>query len=221
MTEPGISADDHWLAVTTLSFDISILELFGPLAAGATVVLADRATSTDGFALARALEDNNVSVMQATPATWRMLLQTGWHGNAGLKILCGGEALDLDLAKQLATAGSSLWNMYGPTETTIWSTCERIDRDATLVTVGKPIANTQCYILDNQQNPTPTGVAGELYIGGDGVAQEYLNRAELTSERFVTNPLSIRPMRACIAPAIWHGISPMAASKYLAAPTFR
>jgi len=185
---PGVANEDRWLAVTTLSFDISILELFAPLTVGATVVLADRTTATDGFALARMLEETDISIMQATPATWRMLLQTGWHGDSRLKILCGGEALDLDLARRLSAAGASLWNMYGPTETTIWSTCERIEADAQMISVGKPIANTYCYILDEQQNPVPAGVAGELCIGGDGVARGYRNREQLTAEKFIPNP---------------------------------
>ena len=193
LAAPGISHKDRWLAVTTLSFDISILELFGPLAAGATVVLADRATTADGFALGRLLEQERITVMQATPATWRMLLQTGWHGDQQLKVLCGGEALDLGLARQLVTAGNSLWNMYGPTETTIWSTCERISKDSNLITVGRPIANTACYILDERQQPVPAGVAGELYIGGDGVARGYLNRETLTHEKFVVDPFAPRP----------------------------
>jgi len=190
--EPGIAAGDRWLAVTTLSFDISILEIFGPLLAGATVVLATRDTATDGFALGRALEQDDINIMQATPATWRMLLQTGWRGSnedgRALKILCGGEALDLELAGELAACGGELWNMYGPTETTIWSTCERIPANADCVTVGRPIANTRCYVLDQQHNPVPAGVAGELFIGGDGVAREYLNRAELTAEKFTADP---------------------------------
>ena len=131
--------------------------------------------------------------MQATPATWRMLLQTGWRGDQQLKILCGGEALDLGLARQLIAAGSSLWNMYGPTETTIWSTCERINADSRLITVGRPIANTACYILDERQQPVPAGVAGELYIGGDGVAQGYLNRASSHAEKFVADPFAPQP----------------------------
>ncbi|HJP04027.1 MAG TPA: amino acid adenylation domain-containing protein, partial [Gammaproteobacteria bacterium] len=187
---PGISAAERLLAVTTLSFDISVLELFGPLLNGGTVVLASRPVAADGFALARLLEQGGISMMQATPATWRMLLQTGWRGAQGLKILCGGEALDPELARQLGNCGDELWNMYGPTETTIWSTCSQIGIDDALVTVGKPIANTRCYILDGQRNPVPAGVAGELFIGGDGVARGYLDRDELNAEKFVADPFT-------------------------------
>ncbi|MBT8421930.1 MAG: amino acid adenylation domain-containing protein, partial [Gammaproteobacteria bacterium] len=194
--EPGINANDRWLAVTTLSFDISILEIFGPLLAGATVVLATRDTVIDGFALARTLENDDISVMQATPATWRMLLQTGWRGGEQLKMLCGGESLDAELARELAGCGAELWNMYGPTETTIWSTCERIHADVETVTVGRPIANTRCYVLDEQLNPVPPGVAGELFIGGDGVAREYLNRPQLTAEKFIADPFVADPTAA-------------------------
>ena len=190
IAEPGISESERLLAVTTLSFDISVLELFGPLLTGGTVVLASRPVAADGFALARLLEQGDISMMQATPATWRMLLQTGWRGMQGLKILCGGEALDIELARQLAGCGGELWNMYGPTETTIWSTCSRPSAEDTIVTVGTPIANTRCYILDAQRNPVPAGVAGELFIGGDGVARGYLNRAELNAEKFIADPFA-------------------------------
>ncbi|MGI9290684.1 MAG: non-ribosomal peptide synthase/polyketide synthase [Gammaproteobacteria bacterium] len=188
LNEPGIGKQDRLLAVTTLSFDISILEIFCPLLTSATVVLATKAMSTDGFALTRSLEQDGVTIMQATPATWRMLIQTGWQGTPGLKILCGGEALDPQLAAQLVNCGAELWNMYGPTETTIWSTCEQIHGDQEIITVGQPIANTQCYVLDEQRRPVPVGVGGELWIAGDGVAREYLNRPELTAEKFVADP---------------------------------
>ena len=186
--EPGITDKDRLLAVTTLSFDISVLELFGPLVAGATVVIADPATSADGYALAKLISDEQISIMQATPVTWRLLLNTEWQGNSNLTALCGGEALDLALAHQLAPICKQLWNMYGPTETTIWSTCERINTEMQRISVGRPIANTSCYILDPQDIPVPAGVAGELCIGGDGVAQGYLKRAELTAEKFVADP---------------------------------
>ncbi|MCP4927635.1 MAG: amino acid adenylation domain-containing protein [Gammaproteobacteria bacterium] len=188
LNKPGLNEKDRLLAVTTLSFDISILEIFGPLLTAATVVLANKTTTADGFALARILTQQNITVMQATPATWRMLLQTGWQGSPGLKILCGGEALDPGLAQQLTACGTALWNMYGPTETTIWSACAQIHNDTSYISVGRPIANTQCYILDAQHNPVPLGVAGELFIGGDGVAREYLNRPELTAEKFIADP---------------------------------
>ncbi len=182
---PGLTEDDVLLAVTTLSFDIAGLELFLPLTTGARIELASRETAADGRALADAVK--RATVMQATPATWRMLLEAGWNGDPKLKILCGGEAMSADLAEKLLDRCGSLWNMYGPTETTIWSTVERVQRDGNGATVpiGRPIANTTVYVLDKQLQPVPVGVAGELHIGGAGVARGYLNRPELTAERFI------------------------------------
>lgn len=182
--QPGIAASDRLLAVTTLSFDIAGLELYLPLIAGAEVVIAPRAAAFDGSALAAILNNSGITIMQATPVTWRLLLDAGWHGIPGLKILCGGEALPQELAEQLLATGAALWNMYGPTETTIWSTLEQV-RPGTQVSIGRPIANTQLYILDEYGEPVPPGVAGELYIGGDGLARGYLGRPELTAGRFV------------------------------------
>src|SRR6185369_7564855 len=129
------------------------------------------------------------TVMQATPATWQMLINAGWQGQTGLTVLCGGEALSRELANELLARGVTLWNMYGPTETTIWSTTCRIERDGP-ITVGRPMANTQVYLLDENQRPVPIGVAGELHIGGDGLARGYLNRPQLTAEKFIPNPFS-------------------------------
>lgn len=183
--EPGLKADDTLLAVTSLSFDIAGLEIFLPLITGARLVLASRAVAADGRALLNYLKQCHATVMQATPSTWRMLFEAGWYGQ--LKVLCGGEALPPNLAKELCTDGREMWNLYGPTETTIWSACARLTNGAR-ITIGRPIANTQIYILNNYFEPVPVGVAGELYIGGDGVARGYLNRPELTTERFVRNP---------------------------------
>ena len=185
--EPGLSADDVLLAVTTLSFDIAGLELFLPLLNGARIVIARREIAADGMALAQLLTSCGATVMQATPVTWRLLLQAGWEGNPALKILCGGEALAPDLAEQLVTRCASLWNMYGPTETTIWSAATRV-RAGEPVVIGKPIANTQFYVVNDKLQPVPIGVAGELLIGGDGLALGYLNRPELTAEKFIPNP---------------------------------
>ena len=185
--EPGLVAEDTFLAVTTLSFDIAALELFLPLTTGACVVIATREVAADGRRLARLLEDSKATVMQATPATWRMLLQAGWGGNRNLKILCGGEALPRDLAERLLPHCEALWNLYGPTETTIWSAAWRVSPD-TPILLGRPIANTRFYVLDRQLNPVPVGVPGELYIGGDGLARGYLDRPDLTSARFITDP---------------------------------
>ena len=184
---PGLTRDDVLLAVTTVSFDIAVLELFLPMYVGATVVLASRAITLDPDALQVALRQHGVTAMQATPATWSMLVDAGWTGSPGLKVLSGGEAMSRDLTEQLLPRCASLWNMYGPTETTVWSTCCRIE-DASSVHIGTPIANTQVYVLDDALQPRPIGVAGELMIGGDGVARGYLGQPELTAEKFVANP---------------------------------
>jgi amino acid adenylation domain-containing protein len=186
---PGLTADDVLVAVTTLSFDIAGLELYLPLITRARVVIAPTETSSDPRALAGLLQQSGATVMQATPTTWRMLASSGWNGGTQLKGLCGGEALPAALADQLVGHGVELWNMYGPTETTIWSTCSRV-RKAEPITIGRPIANTSLYILDTRMNPVPAGVVGELWIGGDGVARGYRGRPDLTEERFVADPFA-------------------------------
>jgi len=191
--EPGIAAADRLLAVTTLSFDIALLELMLPLIAGAEVVLATRDEAMDGDALQRRMQAESVTMMQATPATWRMLVDSGWKGAPGLKALCGGEALPLDLAEALVGRVGELWNMYGPTETTVWSTCGRVSEPRSGITIGRPIANTSVWVLDSEMHVCPIGVPGEMYIGGEGVARQYLHRAELTRERFVADPFSRAP----------------------------
>ncbi|MEW5929506.1 MAG: amino acid adenylation domain-containing protein [Gemmatimonadota bacterium] len=190
---PGLSARDTLLAVTTLSFDIAALELFLPLTTGARVVLADRETASDGARLRDAVAASGATVMQATPASWRMLLDAGWEGAPGLKALCGGEALPRELADRLLGAVGELWNLYGPTETTIWSTVERVEPGAGAVSIGAPVANTRLYLLDRGLEPVPAGVPGELYVGGEGVARGYLGRPELTAERFVPDAFSRGP----------------------------
>jgi surfactin family lipopeptide synthetase A len=187
--EPGLNADDVLLAVTTLSFDIAGLELYLPLVTGAQVAIASREEAMDAAQLMRRMREWAVTVMQATPATWHMLLAAGWQGNPKLKVLCGGEALPPELAEQLVPRCGELWNMYGPTETTIWSSLYRVRSNTKGVApIGKPIGNTQLYVLDKNLQPVPLGVVGELYIGGDGVARGYLNRPELTNEKFVADP---------------------------------
>ena len=186
--EPGLSAADVMLSVTTISFDIAALELYLPLCVGAKVVIAEREEIIDGFALNKRLESSRATVMQATPVTWRMLLDAGFAPGPGLKMLCGGEALPTELAHRLAINNGVLWNMYGPTETTIWSTCGRISPGQTPISVGKPIANTQIYVLDRHGQPVVEGVIGELYIAGQGVARGYHKRTQLTAERFSGNP---------------------------------
>ncbi len=186
---PGLNLDDRLLAVTTLSFDIAGLEIFLPLLVGATCVLASRNDASDPRALAALIRDEHISVMQATPATWRLLIESDWDGAVALRVLCGGEALPPSLASALLPKVAELWNLYGPTETTIWSTVQRINAD-TPISIGRPIANTTLYILDEAKVPVPIGVAGELYIGGDGLARGYHNRADLTADRFVANPFA-------------------------------
>ena len=185
--QPGFGAADSLLAVTTLSFDIATLELFLPLVSGGKVIVASRETAADPFRLAELIDRSGCTVMQATPATWRGLLEQGWCGNGGLKILCGGEVLSRELAEKLLACGASLWNMYGPTETTIWSTVHKVARGTGPVPIGRPIANTATYILDARGNPVPIGVVGDLYIGGAGLARGYRNAGALTRERFVAS----------------------------------
>jgi amino acid adenylation domain-containing protein len=191
--EPGLLSEDTLVAVTTFSFDIAGLELFLPILTGARVVIASREVAIDGRRLARLLETSNATVMQATPATWRLLLETGWPGCKNMKILCGGEALPPELAEQLLPRCSSLWNMYGPTETTIWSTTWNVTSVENPIPIGRPIANTQTYILDQCLQPVPVGVPGELLIGGEGVARGYWQRPDLTADRFVEYPFSDDP----------------------------
>ncbi|HEX3095292.1 MAG TPA: amino acid adenylation domain-containing protein, partial [Candidatus Angelobacter sp.] len=185
---PGITQDDTLLAVTTLSFDIAGLELFLPLCVGARLVLAKRETASDGERLLKKLQTCGATILQGTPATWRLLLEAGWRGNPKLKMICGGEALDRDLANQLLQTGGPLWNMYGPTESTIWSSTLLVKPGSDPVSIGSPINNTQIYVLNSHNDPQPVGVAGELLIAGDGLARGYLNRSELTLEKFVANP---------------------------------
>ena len=184
---PGLTADDVLVAVTTLSFDIAGLELYLPLVVGGRVVVAPATTAGDPRLLSALLADSSATIMQATPTTWRMLLDSGWRGSPGFRGLCGGEALPVALAEEIVACGIELWNMYGPTETTIWSSVSLVRANEPL-TIGRPIGNTSLYILDARLAPLPAGVAGELHIGGDGVARGYRNRPDLTSERFLPNP---------------------------------
>lgn len=185
--EPGMQADEKLLAVTTISFDVTLLELFVPLSVGGEVILASDDDAMDGFALADIIENRGVTMLQGTPATWRILFDADWQGGPEMTALCGGEAMPASIADKLPGIVGKLWNMYGPTETTVWSTCTPIE-SAENIHVGKPIANTQIYILDPNGNPTPAGVAGDLWVGGDGVAIGYLGKPELTAERFKDNP---------------------------------
>ena len=188
--KPGLIEDDVMLAITTISFDIHVLEIFLPLTVGAQVVIVAQEVAADGHLLLQALKSSHATIMQATPSTWRLLLAAGWQGSDGLKALCGGEAFPVDLAKGLIGCSDSVWNMYGPTETTVWSTCCKLTDHEGPLPLGGPIDNTQIYILDNDMLPVPLGVPGELYIGGRGLARGYLNRQDLTSKQFPQNPFS-------------------------------
>jgi amino acid adenylation domain-containing protein len=189
--EPGLGEGDRLLAVTSLSFDIAGLELYLPLSVGALVDLADRETQSDGALLAQRLRTTGATVLQATPATFRLLLDAGWAGQPGLVILCGGEAFPRPLADALVPRAKAVWNMFGPTETTIWSTVQPVRAGgASSVPIGRPIANTQLYVVDRLLRPVPIGAPGELCIGGDGVAKGYYERDSLTAERFVAHPLA-------------------------------
>jgi amino acid adenylation domain-containing protein len=186
--QPGLTEQDVLLSVTTLSFDIAVLELFLPLAVGSCVVLVGRAVAVDGIQLAQVLAASGATVMQATPTTWRLLLESGWQGDDGVRILCGGEAFPSVLADELVGQSAALWNMYGPTETTVWSSIYEVRTAGVPITIGRPIANTEMYILDAHLAPVPIGVPGELYIGGDGLARGYFDRPELTAQVFIPNP---------------------------------
>jgi amino acid adenylation domain-containing protein len=190
---PGLGPDDVVAAVTTVSFDIAALELLLPLTTGARTVIVARDTAADGRRLAEVLQQQGVTLMQATPATWRLLLEAGWEGAPGLTVLCGGEAMPRELADRLLPRCAALWNMYGPTETTVWSTVHRVRPGTGPVPLGAPIANTTVHILDAQLRPVRSGDEGELCIGGDGVARGYLGRPDLTAERFVPDPFAAVP----------------------------
>ncbi|SFD15597.1 non-ribosomal peptide synthetase [Flavobacterium phragmitis] len=188
--EPGIKQDDRLLSITTISFDIAGLELYLPLIKGATLILADHETARDGRLLLDLVKNEKINFLQATPTTWSMLLDSGWSEKLPIKALCGGEAMPVDLAKELLNKCDSLWNVYGPTETTIWSSLKQINADDKTITIGKPIGNTQIYIVNEQGQLVAPGNIGEIIIGGDGVAKGYWNRPELTAEKFIKNKFS-------------------------------
>ena len=194
--QPGCEAGDVLLAVTTLSFDIAVLELFLPLVNGGRVVVAGREATSDGRRLRDKIAEVGPTLMQATPATWRLLLAAGWTGSGRLKILCGGEALGRQLACELLERGAEVWNLYGPTETTVWSSMLKVEGTPAaegVVSIGRPLANTELYVLDPYMQMLPVGVPGELYIGGAGLARGYWRGAAQTAERFVPNPFSPLP----------------------------
>jgi len=185
---PGLRAHDRLLSVTTVAFDIAGLEIFVPLCAGACVYMASSDVVADGQLLLQLMRRWQPTVLQATPATFKMLIEAGWQGDEHLKILCGGEAMPRELADALLPRCASLWNMYGPTETTIWSTLHQVRAERSpLVPIGVPLDATAIYILDAHQQLVPIGVPGEIYIGGEGVANGYFKRPELTAEKFLAD----------------------------------
>ena len=191
--QPGCCPDDAVLAITTFTFDISILELFLPLVCGARLVLAEADAVFDPARLSQLINRHRVTLAQATPATWRMLLQADWRSAHPLKALCGGEALSADLADDLAPRVAELWNVYGPTETTIWSTVARVGSTADTTSIGRPIHNTRVYILDERRRLVPPGQVGELWIAGHGVARGYRGQPDLTAQRFTDDPFTPTP----------------------------
>jgi amino acid adenylation domain-containing protein len=189
--EPGLDASDRLVAVTTVSFDIAALELYLPLLTGATLIVAQEEAVMDGVALLGLLRAHDATIMQATPVTWQLLIDAGWDGTPNLRALVGGEAVPRTLADRLLERSRDVWNMYGPTETTIWSSVLKIE-PGTTISLGPPIANTQFYVLDARGRLVPPGAPGELYIGGDGVALGYFGAPALTAERFVPDNFSRR-----------------------------
>jgi len=189
LKEPGIGKGDVMLAVTTVTFDTAVLELFAPPLAGGTVALSSREDAADGEQILRRIEDWNVSVMQATPSTWRIMLEAGWREDSSIKVLCGGEALPPSLIPQLLPLATELWNLYGPTETTVWSTREKIDSSEGDVLVGRAIDNTTVFILNEHGQILPLGATGELHIGGHGLARGYRGDPSRTRIAFVEYPV--------------------------------
>jgi amino acid adenylation domain-containing protein len=186
---PGLTNHDVLVAVTTLSFDIAALEIYLPIIVGAKLIIAPQDSVADGSRLRNLLHDSKATVMQATPTTWRLLLLSGWQNGTKIKILCGGEVLPNELAKQLLALSDSVWNLYGPTETTIWSTVYQVKEVTDKpISIGKGIANTSVYVLNQHLEPVQVGAVGDLYIGGAGLARGYLNRPEETTEKFIPNP---------------------------------
>ena len=184
----GFTPADRWLATTTISFDIAYAELFVPLLAGGAVEIAPEGVAADSHALRSLLESSGATYWQATPSSWQMLLASGWQGSPNLKAIAGGEELRRELARQIRSRVARLWNMYGPTETTIYSTWAEVPPNPQSIHIGRPFANTRVYILDARGEPQPTGIPGDLYIAGDGLALGYLHRPELTAERFLPDP---------------------------------
>ncbi len=186
-----LSPRDIMLAVTSPAFDISVTELFLPLITGGQVVIAGRDIVADPRALLKRLARSRATIMQATPATWRAIVEGGWPPAQAITVLTAGEALSVELAARLMAGATAVWNLYGPTETTIYSTAHRVQPSDDPVPIGRPIDNTQTYIIDRNRRQVPPGVSGELYIGGAGVSHGYLGKPELTAERFLPDPVDL------------------------------
>ena len=191
--KPGFAQDERLLAVTTLSFDIAVVELFLPLTVGAQTVIAGRDAVTDGQLLMNLFGKHDVTLMQATPVTWQVLLDAGWSGKRGFRAFCGGEAFPVSLARDLIDRCAAVWNLYGPSETTVWSTLQQLTDPTAPILIGEPLQNTQLYVVDEHAQQVPFGVVGELYIGGQGVANGYLDRPELNAKRFLPDPFTDAP----------------------------
>jgi amino acid adenylation domain-containing protein len=191
-----VKKSDVVLATSTISFDISIFEIFAPLISGAHLVIVPRVVAMDGQLLSNAIRGSGANIVQATPSGWRLLLEAGWTGETGLKMLSAGEPLDRALARRLLQCGAELWNLYGPTEATVYATANRITSADQKITVGRPLANYTAYVLDENLLPVPTGVIGDLYLGGIGIARGYLNRPDLTAANFVPDPFGREPGRS-------------------------
>jgi amino acid adenylation domain-containing protein len=191
----GLTADDRLLAVTTVSFDLAGVDMWLPLLVGARIVVASREEAADGARMREQIDRHGITFLQATPVTSRLLIEADWEGKPDFQIVSSGEIMPRDLATKMAPLVRRLWNLYGPTETTIWSTGYLVrDSDGDgLVLIGRPMANTQCYILDKNRHPVPIGVVGEIYIGGDGLARGYLGRPDLTAEKFLPDPFRSQP----------------------------
>ena len=190
---PGVTQDDRTLAVAPIAFDIATMDMFLPLCSGGTLAIASRKDSVDPYRLANLIDEYDITCMQATPATWRMMVTSGWNGKRNLKMITGGEALPRELANELLDRGGELWNCYGPTETAIYSAVVQIHREPGIVPVGPPMPNTTFYVVDKAGNLVPPGVAGELYIGGIGVSPGYVARPEMNAERFVPDRFATEP----------------------------